>query len=99
MGYNQDIALLKITDFSCIAEHKDSLFQYVDNKYLVYGSNQNHCYYWTNGITYFNKHLISMAEEGHANIKRTLKSTLGDLPEVMRLVKKKMKDQSCKICF
>lgn len=48
---------------------------------------------------HFNKRVTSIAEEGHANIKRGLESTLGDLPEVGRVIREKIEDQLCKICL
>ena len=34
---------------------------------------------------------------GHANIKHTLESMLGDLPKVVKIIRKKIEDQLCKI--
>ena len=89
-------AELEIADPPRIAEHRDSLFQYVDREYLTNGNNQKHCYYWTNRITHFNKRVTSTAEGGHAK-KRALESTLGDLPEVVKAIKQKIEDQLRKI--
>lgn len=47
--------------------------------------------------THFNKRTTSTAEGGHANIKRALERTLGDLPEVVRLIREKIEDQLRKI--
>lgn len=41
--------------------------------------------------------MTSTAEGGHANIKKALESTLGDLPEVMAAIKEKVEDQLPKI--
>ena len=95
--YNQARAELEIVDPPLIAEFRDSLFQYADREYLANENNQKHCYFWTNGIRHFNKRVTSTAEGGHANIKRALESTLGDLPEVVRVIREKIEDQLRKI--
>ena len=95
--YNQARAELEIADPPLIAENRDSLFQYADREYLANGNNQKHCYFWTNGIRHFNKRVTSTAEGGHSNIKRALESTLGDLPEVVRVIREKIEDQLRKI--
>ncbi len=38
-------------------------------------------------------------EGGNANIKKALESTLGDLPEMVRIIKEKIEDQLRKICL
>lgn len=43
--------------------------------------------------------MTSTAEGGHANIKKALESTLGDLPEVVAAIKEKVEDQLRKIHF
>lgn len=43
--------------------------------------------------------MTSTAKGGHANIKRALESTLGDLPEVVRIIREKIEDQLRKICL
>ncbi len=95
--YNHARAELEIADPSLIAEYRDSLFQYADREYLANGNNQKHCYFWTNGIRHFNKRVTSTSEGGYANVKRALESTLGDLPEVVRVIREKIEDQLCKI--
>lgn len=85
--YEQARAELQIADPPRIPDHQSSLFQYVDKEYLSNDNNLKHCYYWTNRITHFNKRVTSTAEGGHANIKKALESTLGDLPEVMAAIK------------
>ena len=81
--YNQARTELEIADTPPIVEHRDSLVQYADREYLANGNNQKHCYFWINRIRHFNKRVTSTTERGDANIKRALKSTLGDLPEVV----------------
>ncbi len=88
--YNQARAELEITDLPLIEEHRDSLFQYADREYLAKGNNQKHCYFWTNGIRHFNKRVTSTADGGNANIKHALECTLGDLPEVVRVIGEKI---------
>lgn len=95
--YEQARGELQIADPPRIPDHRNSLFESVDKEYLCSGNNQKHCYYWTNCITHFNKRVISTAEEGHANIKRALESTLGDLPEVVAAIKENVEDQLRKI--
>ena len=95
--YRQARGELQLVDPARIREHRDSLFEYVDREDLAGGNNQKHCYYWTNQITHFNKRVTSTAEGGHANIKRALKSTLGDLPEVVKIIWEKLEDQLRKI--
>lgn len=95
--YEQTCGELQVADPSRIPDHRDSLFEYVDKEYLSNGNNRKHCYYWTIHITHFNKRATSTAEGGHANIKRTLESTLGDLPEVVAAIKEEVEDQLRKI--
>lgn len=95
--YQQAQGELQIADPVCIVERRDSLFEYVDWDYLANGNNEKHCYYWINRITHFNKRAISTAEGGHANIERALESTLGDLPEVVKVIREKIEDQLCNI--
>ncbi len=95
--YNQARAELEIADPPLIVEYRESLFQYADKEYLANGNNQKHCYFWTNRIRHFNKRITSTAEEGYANIKLALEGTLGDLPEVVRVIREKIEDQLCKI--
>ncbi len=95
--YNQARAELEIADPPLIAEYRDSLFQYADGEYLANGNNEKHCYFWTNGIRHFDKRVISTAERRHANNKYALESTLGDLPEVLRVIREKIEDQLRKI--
>ncbi len=91
--YNQARAELEIADPPLIAENRDGLFQYSDKEYLANGNNQKHCYFWINGIRYFNKRVTSTAEGWYANMKHALESTLGDLPEVVRVIREKIEDQ------
>ncbi len=95
--YNQARPELEIADPPLIAENRDSLFQYADREYLANRNNQKHSYFWTNGIRHFNKRVTSTAEEGYGNIKRDLESTLGDLLEVVRVIRGKIEDQLRKI--
>lgn len=95
--YEQAKVELQIRDPPKVAEHGKSLYEYIDEEYLANGNNQKHCYYWTNRITHFNKRVTSTAEGGHANIKRALESTLGDLPEVVKVIREKIKDQLRKV--
>lgn len=97
--YEQARGELQVADPPRIPDHRNSLFEYVDKEYLSNGNNQNYCYYWTNRITHFNKWATSTAEGGHANIKKALKSTLGDLPEVVAAIKEKIEDQLRKFTF
>ena len=90
--YEQAHGELQIGDPPRIPNHRNGLFEYIDKEYLSNGNNQKHCYYWTNCITHFNKRATSTAEGGHVNIKRALKSTLGDLPEVVAAIKEKVED-------
>lgn len=95
--YEQARAELQIADPPRIPDHQSRLFQYVDKEYLSNDNNQKHCYYWTNCITHFNKRVTSTAEGGHANIKKALECTLGNLPEVVAAIKEKVEDQLRKI--
>ena len=95
--YNHVRTELEIADPTLIAENRKSLFLYADSKYLANGNNQNHCYFWINGIRHFNKRVTSTAEGGYTNIKHALESTLGDLTEVVRVIREKVQDQLRKI--
>lgn len=97
--YKQVKVELQIRDLLRVAEYKKSLYDYVDGEYLANRNNQKHCYYWTNRITHFNKRVTSTAEGEHANIKRVLESTLGNLPEVVKVIRKKIEDQLRKVHF
>ncbi len=97
--YNQARDEFEIADPLLIVEHRDALFQYADREDIANGNNQKHCYFWTNRIRHFNKRVTSTAVKGHANIKRAIESTLGDLPEVMRVIREKIEDQLRKICL
>lgn len=48
---------------------------------------------------HFNKHVTFTAQKGPANIKRWLETTLGDLLEVVSVIRKKIGDQLRKIYF
>ncbi len=95
--YNQARAELEIADPPLIVEYRDSLFQYTDKEYLANGNNQKHYYFWTNGITHFNQRVTSTAEGRYGNIKRSFDNTLGDLPEVVKVIREKIEDQLRKI--
>lgn len=41
----------------------------MNRKYLTDRNNQEHCYYWTNQIIYFNKRVTLAIKRGYANIK------------------------------
>lgn len=97
LEYEQARGELRLADPARIWEHHDSLFECVDWEYLASGNNQKHCYYWTNQITHFNQRVTSTAERGHANIKRALESTLGNLPEMVKIIREKLEDQLRKI--
>ena len=42
--YQQARGELRIADPVCIAEHRDSLFEYIDREYLANGNNKNSCF-------------------------------------------------------
>lgn len=60
-------------------------------------NNQKHCYYATNQICHFGKHVISTSEGGHANIKWVIDTPLGDLPSVVAVISERIKDQLHKL--
>ncbi len=90
---------LKIVAFPCVTEYKNSLFQYIDRKYLLNKNNQKYYYYWTNFILHFNKPMTSTSKDRNANMKPALKSILRDLLEVVKVIRKMIEDWLCKICL
>lgn len=84
---------LQTAEPALIRDHRDSLFEYVDREYLANGINEKHCQHWTNRITHFNKRVTSTLQGGHANIKKALERTLGDLPMMARVIREQINNQ------
>ena len=61
------------------------------------GNDQKHCYYATNQVSHFGKHVKSISKGGHANIKRILDIPLGDLPSVVAVIVERIEDQLPKL--
>lgn len=91
--YEQARVELETADPARIRDHRESLFEYVHREYLANGNNEKHCHYWTNRITYFNKRMNPTVQGGHANIKKALERTLGDLPMMARVITDQIDDQ------
>ena len=90
--YNQVRATLDIPDPLLITKHRNSLFRYANSEYFTNGNNQKHCYFRSNRTRHLNKYLTSTEKGAYANIKRALESTLGDLPQVVSVIREKIKD-------
>lgn len=91
--YEQARVELRIADPARIRDHQESLFEYVDREYLANGTREKHCHYWTNRIAHLIKRIGPTVQGGHANIKKGLERTLGDLPTMARVIKEQIKDQ------
>lgn len=61
------------------------------------GNNQKYCYYATNQVSYFGKHITSTSKRRHANIKGIFDTPLEDLPSVDGVVIEQIKDQLHKL--
>lgn len=84
---------LRIADPARIRDHRESLFEYVDREYLANGNREKHCQYWTDRIAHFIKRVGPTIQGGHANIKKGLERTLGELPTMARVIREQIEDQ------
>ncbi len=92
MELNQAEVEFEIADPFCIVENRNNLFQYDDRKYLANRNNQKYYYYGTNCTIYLCKRMASITEKRHAIIKQAFDSRLKNLPEVMRVIRKKIEE-------
>lgn len=91
--YEQARVELRIADPARIRDHRESLFEYVDREYLANRNREKHCQYWTDRIAHFIKRVGPTIQGGHANIKKGLERTLGDLPTMARVIREQIEDQ------
>lgn len=94
--YEQARVELRIADPARIRDYRESLFEYVDREYLANGNREKHCYYWTNRIAHVLKRVGPTVQGGHANIRKGLERTLGDLPTMARVIREQIEDQVVK---